>query len=96
MAKANKILGILIKTFSNRDVDIWKKLYVSLVRPLFEFASTVWSPHLPGDIDMLERVQERASKIPLELRDLSYEERLKVWGISSLRERRVRGDLINH
>ena len=28
VAKANKILGMLIKTFSNRDVDIWKKLYV--------------------------------------------------------------------
>ena len=43
---------------------------------------------------MLEKVQERASKIPLVLRDLPYEERLKVWGISSLRERRIRGDLI--
>ena len=39
-------------------------------------------------------MQERASKIPLVLRDLPYEERLKVWGISSLRERRIRGDLI--
>ena len=93
-AKANRILGMLVKTFANRDVDIWKKLYVSLVRPHLEFASTVWSPYLLGDIEMLEKVQERASKIPLVLRDLPYEERLKVWGISSLRERRIRGDLI--
>ena len=94
VAKANKILGMLVKTFSNRDVDIWKKFYVSLVRPHLEFASTVWSPHLLGDIDMLEKVQERATKIPFELRGLSYEERLKVWGITSLRDRRIRGDLI--
>ena len=74
-AKANIILSMLVKTFANRDADIWKKLYVSLVRPHLEFASTVWNPYLLGDIDMLEKVHERASKIPLELRDLFYEER---------------------
>ena len=93
MSTANRLLGMLTKTFMG-DVDIWKSLYVSLVRPHLEFASTVWSPHLAGDIAMLEKVQERASKIPLELRNLPYDERLKVWGISSLRERRIRRDLI--
>jgi hypothetical protein len=42
-----------------------------MFRPHLEFASTVWSPHLFGDIDMLEKVQERAARIPFELRGLS-------------------------
>ena len=46
---ANRLLGMLTKTFTNRDVDIWKSFYVSLVRPHLEFASTVWNPHLAGD-----------------------------------------------
>ena len=91
VAKAKKILGMLVKTFSNRDVDIWGKRYVSLVRSPLEFASTVWSPHLLGNIDMLEKMQEWATRIPFELRSLSYEERLNILGISSLR---IRGDLI--
>ena len=40
---------------------------------------------------MLEKVEERPTRIPFELRGLSYEERLNVWGISSLLDRRIRG-----
>ena len=42
----------------------------------------------------IEKVQIRASKIPKELYNLSYEERLKRLNITSLKDRRVRGDLI--
>ena len=38
--------------------------------------------NLEGDISTLEKVQRRASKIP-NLKDLPYEERLKIWGITS-------------
>ena len=85
---------MLVKTFTCRDVLLWKKLYVSLVRPQLEFASTVWNPYLKGDIEALERVQRRASRIPTALKGLPYEERLKVWGLSTLEDRRIRGDLI--
>ena len=43
VSKANKILGMLTKTFSSRDLNLWKQLYVSLVRPHLEFASSVWN-----------------------------------------------------
>ena len=45
-------------------------------------------------MDMLEKVQEIATRIPFELRGLSYKDRLNVWGISQLRDRRISGDLI--
>lgn len=93
-AKANKILGMLKRTFISRDSDLWKYLYTSLVRPHLEYAAQVWNPHLKRDIAALERVQRRATKIPYDHRQLSYEERLKRWNITSLEDRRIRGDLI--
>lgn len=92
--KANRVLGMLKRTFTSRDVDLWKMLYVSLVRPHLEFAAPVWNSNAKGDIKMLEKVQERASKIPFDLRNLPYEERLRAWGLTTLEERRTRGDLI--
>ena len=94
VSKANRVLGMLVKTFTCRDVELWKNLYVSLVRPHLEFASSVWNPFTKGNIEALERIQRRASKIPTEMRHLPYEERLKIWGLTTLEERRLRGDLI--
>ena len=46
------------------------------------------------NIDMLERVQRRATKIILKLRNISYEMRLKECGLTTLETRRLRGDHI--
>ena len=43
---------------------------------------------------IIEGVQRRATKIISELRSLSYEDRLKLLNLTSLEERRSRGDLI--
>ena len=43
---------------------------------------------------MLERILRRATKIIPELRDLSYEERMKDCGLTILETRRLRGDQI--
>jgi hypothetical protein len=81
---------MLLRTFTSRDSN----LYVSLVRPHLEFASTIWNPHLKGDEEALERIQRKASRIPTSMRGLEYEDRLKIWGLTTLKERRVRDDLI--
>jgi len=93
-AKGNKILGMLKNTFVSRDSELWKKLYTTLVRPHLEYAAQLWSPDLDKDIERLEKVQRRASKIPKGLGNLPYEERLKIWGLTSLKKRRERGDVI--
>ena len=46
------------------------------------------------DIDTLERIQRRATKMIPELRDLSYESRLLQCGLTTLETRRLRGDQI--
>ena len=73
---------MLKKAFVSRDSEIWNLLNVLLVRPHLEYAIQAWCPYLGMDIEALEEVQRRASKIPKELYGLDYEERIKVWGNS--------------
>ena len=68
--------------------------FKSLVRPHLDFVSQIWSPYLKQDIEILERVQKRVSKVPYNLKNLSYRERLNKLGWKPLTERRLRGDLI--
>ena len=43
---------------------------------------------------MIERMQRRPTEIIQDLKDLSYEERLKECGLTTLETRRLRGDQI--
>ena len=93
-SKANYQLGLLKRTFISRDKFLWKKLYLTYIRPHVEFAVQAWSPFYEKDINMLEKVQRRATKISPYLKHASYEDRCKILNITSLKRRRIRGDLI--
>lgn len=92
--KANKMLGLILNTFSYLDLKSFRQLYCSFVRSQLEFAMSAWNPYLIKDIEALELVQRRATKRAPGLRSLSYEERLKKLNLTTLKERRIRGDLI--
>ncbi|XP_065642872.1 uncharacterized protein LOC136074477 [Hydra vulgaris] len=93
-SKANKMLGMIKNTFVKLDVQTLKVLYVTFVRPIIEFAVPVWSPQLKGEIELLEKVQHRATRLNPTLAKMKYEERLEILGLSPLCKRRLRGDLI--
>jgi ribonuclease P/MRP protein subunit RPP40 len=49
---------------------------------------------LQKDIDLIEGVQRRATKLVVQMNGMSYEEILKFLDMTTLETRRVRGDLI--
>ena len=59
-----------------------------------EYVGTAWCPWTEKDCETLEKVQKRAINMVSDLRGATYEERLKDVGLTSLRERRRRGDMI--
>ena len=61
--KENQALGILKRSLVSREPKLWKNLYTSLVRPHLEYASSVWNSLLQREIDELEKVQRRATRI---------------------------------
>ena len=92
--KANRILGLLRRTFSCMDKTIFIHLYKSLVRPHLEYASPVWSPSTLNLQRQLEQVQRRATRMVPELRKRTYESRLQALNLPSLAYRRRRADII--
>ena len=95
VSKANSVLGMIRRTFSYIDKDILLQTYKVYVRPILEYCQQVWCPYLSKDINEIEKVQRRATKLLVELSDKCYEERLQALGLYSLAERRVRGDMIH-
>ncbi|XP_068250159.1 uncharacterized protein [Palaemon carinicauda] len=92
--KANKIVGLIKRTFVFLEPATFKPLFTSLVRPHLEYANQVWCPQLIKDINAIENVQRRVSKLVSCLKELPYEERLKRFDLPSLTYGRSRGDKI--
>jgi hypothetical protein len=93
--KANQLLGLIRRSFTFMDCGLMKQLFTSVVRPHLEYANIVWHPYLRGDIDRIESVQHRATKMIPGLSKLTYEERLRKLDLPTLAYRRARGDAID-
>ena len=87
------ILGMLKRSFQLFSADLLSFLYKMYVRPHLEYCIQVWSPYLAKDIDLLEKVQRRSTRLLPSLRDLPYETQLERFGLYSLYCRRQRGDV---
>ena len=91
---ANSTLGLIRRTIKCKSQNIITKLYKALVRPKLEYCVQAWRPYLKTNIENMEKVQHRATKMIEECKTFKYEDRLVQTGLTTLEERRTRGDLI--
>ena len=92
--KANRIMGTIRRTFHHLDKHNFNMLFKSMVRPHLEYAAPIWNPSYKKDIELLEKVERRATKLVSGYKNMGYKERLCQLELPTLAFRRHRGDII--
>ena len=83
------MIGLIKINFIHMDTRTFVMLYKALVRPHVEYANSVWSPYKTGDIEAIEKVQKRATKLVISLKMLPSKERLLQLNLHTLKYRRL-------
>ena len=75
--KGYAMLGLIKRNFTYLTTSSFILLYKNMVRSHSEYCNSVWSPYRKSDIEALEKVQKRTTKIVPDLKHLKYSERLR-------------------
>ena len=86
-AKAGRVLGLIKRTFTTKNRQGIEFAFKVLVLPILEYRCPVWNPYLQKHIHALESIQRRATRLICGS-SLSYDDRLKKLGWSTLEDRR--------
>jgi len=82
--KADCILGCIKSSMASRSREVILALYSALMKPHMEYRVQIWGSQHNNDIDLLEQVHRRATKMIRGLEQLCYEESLRELGLFSL------------
>ncbi|KAK4822100.1 LOW QUALITY PROTEIN: hypothetical protein QYF61_009800 [Mycteria americana] len=88
--RANRILACIKHSITSQSKEVIIPLYSALLRPPLEYCVQLWAPQFK-DVQVLECVQRRATKLVKGLKGMSYEEWPRTLGCL---KRRLRSDLI--
>ena len=76
-SKGNQVLGMIRRNITYKENSSIVSLYKAIVKTHLEYCIQAWNPYIRKYIEMLQKIQRRATKLIRGLRDLRYEERLK-------------------
>ena len=88
------MLGQLSRAVLYRDAQTFIRLYIVYIRPILEYCIQAVGPYTVADKLCLEKVQIRAVQMVSNIGSGSYQEKLEILGLTTLEERRWRGDMI--
>ena len=94
MSRASKRADLILRCFLSRNTNNLIKAFITYVRPLLEYASSVWLPSYLYLITHIESVQRSFTKRLPFGKSLSYAERLANLKLQSLEHRRLIFDLV--
>lgn len=100
--KANRTMAFVFRSMANfNNPSTLRLLYLSLVRPILEYASVIWRPTYKGEISNIESVQHRflrrlafLSNTPMDRFDHDYKPIETAFYITPLESRRLVADAI--
>ena len=98
ISKANQKTGWVLRNILSRHAYVIINVYKTLIRPHIEYCTQAWAPvarHGNWSLILkLEGIQRNITRVIYGLEDLNYKHRLESLGLTTLLERRMRGDLI--
>jgi hypothetical protein len=90
----NRIMGQIWRGFKHKDLQLMMNLYKTYILPHIDYGVVVWAPYLKKDIQTIESIQRKFTRMIKGMKGLSYEERLVKLELPTLLNRRRKVDLI--
>ncbi|KHN89022.1 putative RNA-directed DNA polymerase from transposon BS [Toxocara canis] len=96
--RAAQVANHILRAVQYSSVESYRKAFVAYCRPILEYCTQVWSPSVKRDIEMIERVQRRFTKMAFRKAfrgpfQPNYEQRLRIFDLKPLWYRRTQFDL---
>ena len=86
--KARQRIGMLLRSFMNRDITFLKFCWRNYIQPILDYSSQLWGPSEDGDnLIKLEYLLKSFTSRARGLKNIHYWERLKLFGLSSVNRR---------
>jgi len=79
--KVNHTLGCIKRSVASRVREVILSISSALVRPHLEYCIQIWSPQYRRDMDLLERIQRKATKMTHGMEHLSHVDRLRAGAV---------------
>ena len=92
--RCKRLTGVIKRSFSYMNKTVFLQLYKTLIHSTVDYGIVVWFPTSKKNIQLIENIQKRVTKIVPELKGLTYEERLRSLNLPTLLYRRQRYDMI--